>query len=350
MARNYGSGCTSKEIRSGLAARNKKDTTTRITVDGVMYEHHNDALIFRHEATSKVRIKKAEWLAVKAQHDEQAEIDAQLADHENQLAAIAETEALNEGETESTFEELPLTFEEELGAGKQRREDPQGEAGMLPSDVPEDFIYRAELSDPDIADRMEVFRAESDFEAVKQAYDYCIEGVQLLELHQLDEDYNEVRHIDLEASKPRLTIIMPMDGFTPERLDNLCRMVTAKEALLKAALGVEQLPIRVTEQGVEFPWFWSEDFINDAEREAYTTLIQLICETAKEKKRVVAKSAELPENAKFAFRCWLISIGMVGGEYKAARKILLSKLEGCSAWKGGPPQKATEAQAETTEA
>ena len=151
-----------------------------------------------------------------------------------------------------------------------------------------------------------------------------------------------------------LTIEVPLDGFSPEKLDNLCKMVTAKEALLKAALGAETLPIQVREDSIRFPWFRNESEITADETNAYATLISLLCETAREKKRVTAKAGEMPANPKFAFRCFLLSLGMIGDEYKMARKILLSKLGGNSAWKGGPPLKAEheviEEAAETTEA
>jgi len=65
----------------------------------------------------------------------------------------------------------------------------------------------------------------------------------------------------------------------------------------------------------------------------------LLCTTAQEKKRVTAKVGKMPENPKFAFRCFLLSLGMIGDEYKVARKILLSKLGGNSAWKGGHHQR-----------
>jgi hypothetical protein len=35
-------------------------------------------------------------------------------------------------------------------------------------------------------------------------------------------------------------------------------MVTAKEPLIEKALGVEAIPIRVLENGIEFPWFRAE--------------------------------------------------------------------------------------------
>ena len=196
------------------------------------------------------------------------------------------------------FEELPLTMEEELGLGIQRR-DHLGEDGPQPDDVPEQEVF------------------DSDNES-------------------------------------QLTIEVPLDGFTPEKLDNLTKMVTAKETLFKAALGVEELPIQLTENTIRFPWFCGEDALTPEESNAYSTFVSLLCETAKEKKRVTAKAGELPSNPKFAMRVFLISLGMVGDEYKVARKVLLSRLEGNSAFRDGmrkspspsTPEGATIAEAQ----
>ena len=73
------------------------------------------------------------------------------------------------GDDTPAFEELQMTEGEELGLGKERREDFQGENGMRADDCPETFTYQAELSDPDCPDRMEVFTAENDVEAFKWA-------------------------------------------------------------------------------------------------------------------------------------------------------------------------------------
>jgi hypothetical protein len=242
-------------------------------------------------------------------------------------------------ETEPTFEELDMTMEEELGLGRQRREDPQGENGMSVDDVPEFFDYRAELSDPDCEDRMEMFNATDDEDAIRQAYAYTSDTVLLLELHQMDEDYNIVRHIDLPPNPYRLTVEVPLEGFTPEKLDILCKMVTAKETLLKAALGVETLPIQVREDSIRFPWFWSENILTAEEVEAYSTFISLLCTTAKEKKRVNGKEKQSDSSPKFLMRVFLLSLGGIGKEYKNMRKVLLSKLSGSSAWPKGAPTK-----------
>ena len=51
-------------------------------------------------------------------------------------------------------------------------------------------------------------------------------------------------------------------------------------------------------------------------------------------KRITAKPKE-NENEKYAFRCFLLRLGFIGDEYKADRKLLLSKLNGSSSFKNG---------------
>lgn len=127
-----------------------------------------------------------------------------------------------------------------------------------------------------------------------------------------------------------LVIEMPLTGFTPEKLDNLAKLVTAKESLLKIALGAENLPIQQTENTLRFPWFKGN--LDSDSTHAYATLITKLCETAKEKRRVSSKVREV-DNPKYAMRCWLLSLGFIGDEYKVSRKILLKNLPGSSAFK-----------------
>ena len=169
------------------------------------------------------------------------------------------------------FEDLQMDGREELGLGRTRREDFQGENGMQASDVPE----------PD-----------------------------------------------------GLTIEMPLDGFTAEKLENLTKLVNAKAPLLKAALGTDDLPIIVTDDKISFPWF--KGTIDAEHTEAYAMLLSRLCKTVIEKNRITAKEKDIDSNPKYAMRCFLLSLGFIGDEYKAARKILLSRLEGHSGYaKGG---------------
>lgn len=145
---------------------------------------------------------------------------------------------------------------------------------------------------------------------------------------------------DLETTEmpERLTIQMPLDGFTPEKLDNLTKLVNAKAHLLKEALGTDDLSIQHTGDTLAFPWF---AFTDDSDTiQAYTTLISMLCKTAKKKQRVTAQASEA-ENPKYAMRCFLLSLGFIGNEYKSARKILLSKLSGSTAWKNGRKAEVT---------
>jgi hypothetical protein len=133
-----------------------------------------------------------------------------------------------------------------------------------------------------------------------------------------------------------LTIEMPLEGFTDTALENLDRLIASKAALIKKAIGTDALPIERTETTLKFPWF---RFDTDGEVvAAYSRFIGALCAAAKEQKRVTAKEKPV-ENEKFAFRVFLIRLGFVGDEYKAARKILLKNLSGNSAFKNGAPPK-----------
>lgn len=133
-----------------------------------------------------------------------------------------------------------------------------------------------------------------------------------------------------------LSIEFPLDGFTSEAIENLTKMVSAKEVLLKKALGAEELPIQVLEDRICFCWFPAAN--EDGELAAYSQFITALCQAAKEKKRVTAKAQESYENERFAMRVWLIGLGMIGEEFKLARKLLMANLSGNSAWRHGKPQ------------
>ncbi len=72
---------------------------------------------------------------------------------------------------------------------------------------------------------------------------------------------------------------------------------------------------------------------------AYTDFISKLCEMAQKQKRAVAKEKPT-ENEKYAFRCFLMRLGMIGDAYKMSRKILLQNLTGSSAFKCGHRREA----------
>lgn len=130
----------------------------------------------------------------------------------------------------------------------------------------------------------------------------------------------------------RLTISLPLDGFSESALENLKRLVASKKTLLMHSIGANALPIEVTDKIVSFPWF--PFTVEPDEVTAYTQLVTALCEMAKNQKRITAKDTA-PENERYAFRCFLLRLGFIGKEYSATRKILLRNLPGNSAFKGG---------------
>lgn len=134
-----------------------------------------------------------------------------------------------------------------------------------------------------------------------------------------------------EPTTDGLTIVMPRSFFTDAALDNLMKLVESKATLLKAAFGIDELPIEVDDEKVEFPWFSNPDAETSA---AVVIFISKLCEMAKNATRVTASDHEV-DNPKYAMRCFLLRLGFIGAEYKDARKILLKNLSGNSSWKNG---------------
>ena len=129
-----------------------------------------------------------------------------------------------------------------------------------------------------------------------------------------------------------LCISMPRNSFTDTALENVKAIIQAKGELIRHALLLDDLPIKISEEEVSFPWF--EEMPSPEEVQAYTHFISALCEMARNQKRIMAKEKETP-NEKYAFRCFLLRLGFIGKEYKEERKILLRNLTGSSAFKGG---------------
>ena len=131
-----------------------------------------------------------------------------------------------------------------------------------------------------------------------------------------------------------LTISMPRDFFTEQSMNNLLQLIANKETLLKHALNADSLAINECEETVEFPWFTVE---KDGDGDAYAKFITMFCEFAKNLQRVVNKP-DASDNEKYAFRCFLLRLGMIGEEYKPVRRVLLRRLTGSSAFRHGKPE------------
>lgn len=125
-----------------------------------------------------------------------------------------------------------------------------------------------------------------------------------------------------------LSVCIPMEKVD---LGNLIHLLDAKGELIKKALGIDNVYIREEDGVFHFDWFSK---VSPDEATAYTKFIAALCEMSVKQTRISAKAKE-NENEKYAFRCFLLRLGFIGDEFKADRKVLLSKLEGSSAFKSG---------------
>ena len=146
-------------------------------------------------------------------------------------------------------------------------------------------------------------------------------------LHELGYEWENLNE--------KLTISMPKDFFDETTLENLKQLIENKENLLKHAFETDSLEITETDETIEFPWF---TLSSPEDSSAYQQFILMLCEFAKNQKRVNNKP-DTSDNEKYAFRCFLLRIGMIGADFKQTRKILLRNLSGSSAFRHGKPKK-----------
>ena len=164
-----------------------------------------------------------------------------------------------------------------------------------------------------------------------------------------------------------IEVAVPMEGHTCITLRNLVNMIYSKQALIKKSLGltaniieddfctgINEARMETLEDfktaiegmvetqctGIAFDFNNSTitfKFLEDASPEnvqTYTQFVALLNQSAKTLKHASAKAKDT-DNDKFTFRVFLVRIGMISDEYKAARKILLERLEGNSAFRSG---------------
>lgn len=157
------------------------------------------------------------------------------------------------------------------------------------------------------------------------------------------EDSEEVESTEEETTAEStdettgLTVSLPLNKVA---VGNLTNLLTAKESLIKKALGINDLGIEVTEDAISFPWF--TEMPEPEAIKAYTHFIAALGKMNRDLKRISATEKEV-DNEKYAFRCFLLRLGFIGSEYKAERKILLQNLSGNSSWKNGAPEKEVAA-------
>ena len=176
-----------------------------------------------------------------------------------------------------------------------------------------------------------------------------------------------------------LSVTLPMDGHNGNTLRNLVNLIWSKQTLIQKALaryepilpasfvkainavpidsledfvsvvnnaiesgeitGHSDLDIDLVDKSISFSFFNAS--LDAEEVHAFGILCFQLNEQAKKQKFSSTKQKEAT-NDRYAFRCFLLKLGIIGAEYKATRKILLSKLEGNAAFRTLEAQQAAE--------
>nr|DAX78050.1 MAG TPA: hypothetical protein [Caudoviricetes sp.] len=135
-----------------------------------------------------------------------------------------------------------------------------------------------------------------------------------------------------EADEDGLSISLPRSLFTETALKNLDALLLSKGRLIRHAFDIKEATYTLTDDRITFAWL--RGTITDETAKAYAEFISKFCLMARTQKRVTAKE-KIVDNEKYAFRCFLLRLGMIGNAYKVSRKILMQNLTGSSAFKSG---------------
>ncbi|MFR3985201.1 MAG: virulence protein [Ruminococcus sp.] len=154
----------------------------------------------------------------------------------------------------------------------------------------------------------------------------------------IDELVHRGYDVPLDEEENGLTVEMPLELVDDATIDRLRKIVENKGELFKAAFKTDNLEIVAEADKICFPWFTVE---NDGDADAYCIFISMLCEFAKNQKRINNK-LETSDNTKYTMRCYLLRLGMIGAEYKSARKALLRNLSGSSAFRKAANHEVSE--------
>lgn len=180
-----------------------------------------------------------------------------------------------------------------------------------------------------------------------------------------------------EGEKPLdMVISLPMGNHTGNTLRNLVNMIYSRGPLLSKASGghfrvekelAEILKddastatvqsfltaladytethggmegLQITEEQISFTGFPVP--ADKAHSDAFCQLAAMMNDMALSQKRIQAKEVNT-DNEKYAFRIWLLRLGMNGDAYKSTRKVLMEKLGGHAAFR--TPEEAEKAKA-----
>ena len=183
-----------------------------------------------------------------------------------------------------------------------------------------------------------IFADRTDTEMVEQVLESLAKAGFECEAHE-DLPKEKQPTEEQEPVADSLSISLPRESFTDAALENLDHLLESKGNLIKKAFGIEEVTYTATEDRITFNWLTGE--IEPEKAKATQDFIGKLCEMARTQKRVTAK-AKAVDNEKYAFRCFLLRLGLIGNEYKTTRKILMANLSGNASFKSGKKKEVAE--------
>jgi predicted transcriptional regulator len=204
--------------------------------------------------------------------------------------------------------------------------------GFIQADISLDALHEAQ--------------AEPDVETVEPELEASEENIaseilsETAETEEISDDVEPEAEVAIETDiADRLTIEYPLEKFSPEKLDNLIKLIESKGTLIKQVLGIDELPIKVLNDRIALPWFPAD--ADGGNVNAYAQFVSALCETAIKKSRVSSKPQVTHENPRFTMRIFLVGLGLIGREFDHCRKLMMRGLEGDSGHRFGKPDGET---------
>lgn len=174
---------------------------------------------------------------------------------------------------------------------------------------------------------------------------------------KLDEILNSSEET-IETEFDSIEISFPMEGHDERTIKNLLNMIYSKQSLIKKVFdcsenivekelideistleSLDEIQKAINKENCKGIDFNDEkltfNFIK-GDIQTSSEFLSLLIKKAKGLQYTSSKPIET-DNDKYTFRTWLIRLGMIGPEYKAHRKTLLSSLTGSSAFRNGLP-------------
>lgn len=174
---------------------------------------------------------------------------------------------------------------------------------------------------------------------------------------KLDEILNSSEETT-ETEFDSIEISFPMEGHDERTIKNLLNMIYSKQSLIKKVFdcsenivekelideistleSLSEILTTINKENCKGIDFNDEkltfNFIK-GDIQTSSEFLSLLIKKAKKLQYTSSKPIET-DNDKYTFRTWLIRLGMIGPEYKAHRKTLLSSLTGSSAFRNGLP-------------